>query len=89
MLTLRDWFEAAVAILVGGLLPWMFGKFKTRRDEVDTKLSDHNKLLESHVTQLAVLHNDKANVAQVLQDIREANQQMNEKIDSVILKLIS
>ena len=89
MLTLRDWFEAAVAIVVGGLLPWMVGRFKTRRDEVNAKLNEHAKLLEQHVTQLAVLHNDKANVAEVLRDIRENNQQQNEKLDAVIMKLIS
>ena len=89
MLTLRDWFEAAVAIVVGGLLPWFFGKLKTRRADVDAKLMKHGELLEQHVTQLAVLHNDKENVAEVLRDIREANQQQNEKLDAVILKLIS
>ena len=78
-----------MAVLVGVFLPWMVGKFKTRRDEVDTKLNDHSKLLGEHVSQLAVLQNEKANVAQVLKDIRENNQQMNEKIDAVILKLIS
>ena len=89
MLTLRDWFEAAVAIVVGGLLTWFFGKRKTRRADVDATLMKHGELLEQHVTQLAVLHNDKENVAEVLRDIREANQQQNEKLDAVILKLIS
>lgn len=88
-LEFRDFFEAGVALVVSVVAPWLLNKYKTRRADVDAKLTKHGELLEQHVTQLAVLHNDKANVAEVLRDIREANQQQNEKLDAVILKLIS
>lgn len=88
-LEFRDFFEAGVALVISVVVPWVLNKTKARRDAVDAKLNTHNDLLEQHVTQLAVLVNDKANVAEVLKDIKETNQQMNEKIDAVILKLIS
>jgi len=88
-LGVRDLFEAGMALVVGVVLPWVFNKYKTRRADVDSKLTAHSELLETHRTKLAVLENDKANVAEVLRDIRETNQLTNEKLDAVILKLIS
>ena len=90
-LDIGDWFQAGVAgvlAVIGAALPWMAGKAKARRDEVNAKLTAHNELLSQHVTQLALIESAQENVAQHLQEIKENMQQSAEKLDQLIMKLV-
>lgn len=87
-LDIFGWVEAGVLALLGALFPYIFSKLKSRRDEVDAKLNTHSDLIGRHVAQLAVLENEKENVTQQLNEIKEGTSTLHAKIDSLIITLM-